>query len=307
MLVALLLFAAGCTKESNGVLAPYDSPARAISSLAIQDSVYTPAIRWVGGYVAALGVNVGSRASLDTTLIALAYAPANGVKFPFTFGTIPSGVQSLVSQYGGTAATTLAEDNVYTYWVIKDEAWSQISALKNRPIVVDTTLAVPFQDRNDTLFISQMDFEAVTKRLDLYINIKNVQVYGRIASDITVTQSESSNNPLVTFTITPGVLDSAVSAVGICSGDAYNVNARVWEVISADVRPDTTIYWKNDVITSPFKLGQVFPGTTAFVDYPAGGLKRNQEYYLWFANKYWDQTTRLRSTPNYGFATFTVW
>jgi hypothetical protein len=85
------------------------------------------------------------------------------------------------------------------------------------------------------------------------------------------------------------------------------LNARVWEVISANVLPDSTIYWKNDVITSPFRLGQSFPGTTVFVVYPAAGLKRNQQYYLWFANKYWDQTTRLRSTPNYGFATFTVW
>jgi hypothetical protein len=173
--------------------------------------------------------------------------------------------------------------------------------------VADSTATAPVVNRNDTLVISPLDFTSVTSRLDVYINIRDVFVYGRIADDITVTQSDSSNMPLVTFTIASGVVDTAVSAVGICSGDQYNVNSRVWEVISTDVRPDTTIYWKNDVIRSPFRLGQSFAGTSAFVTYPAEGLKRNQQYYLWFANKNWDQTTRLRSTPNYGFATFYVW
>jgi len=306
LLLALGIYLAACNKQ-NQVLAPYESSFRSLSELAVQDSVYTPNIRWAGGYVSALGVNVGLNAALDTTLIALIYAPGNGVKFPFTFGTLPAGAQNLATQFGGKALAQLSEDEVYTYWVMKDEAWSLVSALKNRIMVVDSAASVPVQNHDDTLLIAGSDFASLTRRLDVYINIKDVHVYGRLASNITITASETSNQPTVTFTIAPGILDSAVSALGICAGDQYNVSSRAWEVISTDVQPDTTIYWKNDVIRSPFLLGQAFPGTTAFVVYPAGGLNRNQQYYLWFANKYWDQTTRLRSTPNYGFATFTVW
>ena len=306
LLPALLLAFATCTKQS-GPLAPYASSDRPLSGLAVQESVYTPAVRWIGGYVTVLGVNVGSRAALDTTLVELIYAPANSLKYPVTIGTLPAGAQNIAAQYGGQNVSRLTEDNVYTFWVMKDEAWSAASSLRNRPIIADTTAAAPLVNRNDTLVASAMEFVSVTSRLDVYINIKDVLVYGRLMDDITVTQSDSSNMPVVTFTIAQGIADSGVSAVGICSGEQYNVNSRAWEVISADVRSDTTIYWKNDVVRSPLRMGQSFPGTATFVVYPAEGLKRNQQYYLWFANKNWDQTTRLRSTPNYGFATFYVW
>ena len=306
LLPALLLAFATCTKQA-GPLAPYASSDRPLSGLAVQESVYTPAVRWIGGYVTVLGVNVGTRAALDSTLVELLYAPANSLQYPVTIGALPAGAQNIASQYGGKSASRLTEDNVYTFWVMKADAWNVASALRNRPIVVDTNATAPLVNRNDTLVARAQDFESLTRLLDVYINIKNVLVYGRLMDDITVTQSDSSNMPYITFTVAAGIADTGVSAIGICSGEQYNVNSRAWEVISADVRPDTTIYWKNDIIRSPLRMGQTFAGTATFVVYPAEGLHRNQQYYLWFANKNWDQTTRLRSTPNYGFATFYVW
>jgi hypothetical protein len=78
-------------------------------------------------------------------------------------------------------------------------------------------------------------------------------------------------------------------------------------MISEEVQPDTTIYWKNNVIRSPIQMGDHVPGTATFAEYPAGGLQRGKQYYIWIANKDWDQQTRLRSTPNYAFATFQVY
>ena len=66
-------------------------------------------------------------------------------------------------------------------------------------------------------------------------------------------------------------------------------------------------YGKTDVIRSPLVTGQQFPGMRVFTVYPALGLRRNQDYYLWIANKTWDGIGRLRSTPGYGFVTFKTW
>jgi hypothetical protein len=307
LIAGVLITTHGCS-SNEGPLAPYTGGGTALSTIAVQESVFTPRVTWIGGYVSAFGVNLGSVAVLDSTLVSLMSAPGDGVKFPLTFGTIPAGAQELTPQYGGSTLARLIEDRTYTFWALKQEAWSQISGLTHLPMVLDSAANVSVQRRNDTLYLSPKVFTSVTKRLDVYINIKDVKVYGRLCGTITVTASDTSNKPIVTFRVTQSTApDTLISALGICAGSDYHIDARAWEVISADASPDTTIYWKNDVITSPFALGQKFAGTAEFIEYPAEGLKRGVQYYLWFANKSWDQTTRTRATPNYGFTTFTVW
>jgi hypothetical protein len=308
LLVAGALFTHNGCKQDEGVLAPYTGGGTPLSTISVQESVFVPTVTWIGGYVSAFGVNLGPTALLDTSLVSLMAAPDNGVRFPLTFGKVPAGTTELAQQYGGTPLTRLIEDRVYTFWAMKQEAWGQVSSQQHLPMVVDSAATQAVTKRNDTLRLSPSVFTTVTRRLDVYINIKDVKVYGRLCGTITVTASDTSNRPMVTFRVTQATApDTLVSAVGICAGSDYHVDARAWEVISADVKPDTTIYWKNDVIASPFAMGQAFPGTAEFISYPAEGLKRGVQYYLWFANKSWDQTTRTRAVPNYGFATFMVW
>jgi hypothetical protein len=307
LVTGALITVHGCTSKDD-LLAPYTAGNAPLSTIAVEDSVFTPRITWIGGYVSAFGVNLGSSAILDSTLVSLMTASGDGVRFPLTFGSVPPGAQDVTAQYGGTPLSRLIEDRVYTFWALKQEAWGQVSGLQHLPLVLDSSATVNVQRRNDTLYLSSKVFTTFTKRLDVYINIKDVRVYGRLCGTITVSASDTANRPIVTFRVTQSTApDTLVSAVGICAGSDYHVDARAWEVISADVQPDTTIYWKDDVITSPFLLGQKFPGTAEFIAYPAEGLKRGVQYYLWFANKNWDQTTRTRATPNYGFATFVVW
>jgi hypothetical protein len=303
----LLTLSLGC-KEDAGTLAPYTDIPGGLSQINIQDSVFTPRVTWLGGYVTAFGVNQGTTAVLDSTLVSLIYAPGDGVKFPLTFGTVPQGTQERLTQYGGTRLTRLIEDRDYTFWILKETAWNQVAAFSKLPMVVDSNATVTVQRRNDTLYLSTSAFMKLTKRVDVYINIKNLRVYGRLCGSINVIASDTSDRPLITFTVTQaGAPDTKVSAIGICLGSDYRVDNRVWEVISADVRQDTTIYWKDDVIASPLVMGLPIPGTAEFISYPSAGLRRGDQYYLWLANKNWDQTTRTRAIPNYGFATFTVW
>jgi hypothetical protein len=307
-LLAFVVLATFCgCKTEDETLAPYISGGRVLSPMTVQDSVFIPKVTWLGGYVTAFGVNRGTRAILDTSLVWLVYSAGNSLHYPITFGTLPPGAQDLTAQYGGTSLARLKEDNTYTFWILKEDAWNQVASISGKQFLVDTTIGSGVRVANDSVWIGGFSHAQFTRLLDVYINIKSLTSYGRLGT-IDVIKSDSSNSPTITFKITQsGVTDTMISAIGVVLGGMYQVNNRVWEVISADVRPDTTIYWKNNVISSPLHMGQQISNTEAFVSYPPEGLTRGASYYLWIANKNWDQVGRSRSTPNYAFATFTVW
>jgi len=301
----LLAILPGCTKEEDSTLAPY-AGGQNLAKISIEKLSFTPKISWMGGYVTVFGVNKGTRASLDSTLVWLVYGSGNSVHYPVTFGSLPSGTIDLTTQYGGTPQSKLQEDNAYTYWVMTEDAWGQVSGQRNKTLAVDSSGTSLVRVQNDTVYVNQSSHTQHFELLDVYINIKDVLQFGKLGK-MNITQSDTSNRPLITFTITQAGADSTVSAIGLVYGGIYTVNNVVWEMISKEVRPDTTIYWKNDVIHSPVVAGLHVQGTETFVELAPDALKRGLSYYLWMANKNWDQQTRLRSTPNYAFTTFTVW
>jgi hypothetical protein len=305
VLALATLFFQACSNDDTGTLVPY-AGGQNLSTIAIEKLSFTPRVSWQGGYVTVFGVNRGARAALDTSLVWLVYGAGNGVRYPVTFGNLPAGAADLTTQYGGTPIARLKEDNQYTFWVMNDNAWGQVSSQRNKKLVVDSVTTNLVRVQGDTIYVNETSHAQYSELLDVYINIKDVIQFGKLGK-IGITKSDTSNSPLITFQVTQAGADSAVSAMGIVYGGIYNVNAVVWEMISKDVQPDTTIFWKNDVIRSPLMAGQRVAGTETFVELAPDGLKRGLSYYLWMANKNWDQQTRLRSTPNYAFTTFTVW
>lgn len=310
---ALLGIMAGC-KSEDSVLAPYGVGARALSAIVIEDSVFVPRVSWLGGYVTVFGVNRGSMAKLDTSLAWLVYQAGNGIHYPVTFDRLPPGAQDQTTAFGGRPQTRLVEDNTYTFWVLKEDAWALVSASPGKPIVQDSTLGQAVLLRNDTLFVRAESFMKRTALTDVYINITDLNSFGRLVTDrntfqtyLSVVASDTSNRPVITWKIVQaGITDQRVAAVGMCTGNDYNAFTGVWEMISMDVLPDTTIYWKNNVIGSPLRMGDQAAGTITFTAYPKVGLQRGVIYYFWMASKDWDGRTRSRVTNNYAYATFTV-
>jgi hypothetical protein len=304
-IVVLFLLASSCTNEDNP-LTQYTST-RPLSDIAVQESTFTPVMRWIGGYVSVLGVNRGPAARLDTSLAWAVLRSGDALPYPVTYGTIPSGAQDVTPTYGGRSEARLREDQQYTFWLMKEDAWKVVSTMGPRTFKVDSTQTVLTRTSGDTVYIAPSSFTVYTRFLDVYINIGQIQTYGRLGV-FNIIKSDTSNRPYVTFRITQsGVTDSAISAIGVVLGGIYTVAGVTWEMISEQVLPDTTIYWKQNVIHSPLQMGDHVPGTATFVEYPVAGLERGKQYYIWMANKDWDQQTRLRSTPNYAFATFQVY
>lgn len=299
----LLIFGGwGCSDEDNS-LAPYaGSPS--MSNIIVQSGSFKPAVTWVGGYVSVFAVNKGSRAALDSTLIWLVHTNGNNIHYPVHFGVLPEGAEDMTSQFGGSVEDSLSEDNTYTYWVLKEDVWNQISSQKGKVIEVDSSQSASLvQVKGDTLKINNYGCVKETQNLDVYINIENVSTFGRLG--IISVKIMNSSNPIISWEITQdGVTDTLLSAIGIVEGGQYDATKLVWEIFSEEDSAGVKIYGKKNLIKSPITAGEEFPGTRVFAEYPASGLERDKTYYLWIANKEWDGETRLRFALGYAYITF---
>ena len=118
-LLSALLLNGGCNKESSNTLAPYTAQ-RSLFFTRITINA-KPDIQWLGGRAMAIGVNRGTKAALDSTLVWLQTATDNDISSAVTFGA--SSDRSRVTSYGGTPADSLDSDVQYTFWVATKEAF----------------------------------------------------------------------------------------------------------------------------------------------------------------------------------------
>lgn len=289
-------------------LAPYLG-ATPMGNILVQDSTLSPRVYWNGGYVSVFGVNAGAVAALDSTLVFLVHAAGNSVRYPVTVGQIPPGASNIAPTYGGTSVTKLVEDAVYTFWVMKEDAWSQIVSQRGKRIRPDANATGAVRVVGDTVFTNTILHTQHTQAADAFVNIRNLDPRGRLA-DLWVQQTDTSNNAVLTFTVKqPGVTSPMVAAMGLVVGSGtYLVDNVVWEVLSVDASGPKPVYRTKDVIASPVLLGESLPQTEAFKSFPLSGLERGRAYYVWVASKDWDGLSRdSRTVPYYSWITFTTW
>lgn len=293
--------------EKKETLAPYLGNVP-MSSMQIEEGSFVPKITWVGGYVSALGVNKGSRAALDSTLVWLVEMDEDDIHFPVKYGVLPNNSAEVTAVYGGTKTDSLKEDAQYTFWAVKKNVWIQISEQKGKIVRIDSTLAENTIDMiADTIGIDRWSHTQKTQALDVYVNIGEFTSRGKLA-DLLIEKSMSSNNPVITWKIKQsGVTDSLVSLCGLSKGQQYNLNKIIWEVWSVEEVGGKQCYGTQNVISSPIVLGQDFEGTRTFKELSASGLERNMDYYFWIANSAWDGESRTRFANNYAFISFTTW
>lgn len=290
-----------CSNEDNP-LAPYVSTTQ-MSGINIEEGSFNPAVTWLGGYTTVFGVNKGTEAILDSSLVWLVYTSGNQLKFPIKFGELPQGAQDLTQQYGGTKINSLSEDNVYTFWVMKEGAWNQAKNSDSK--FVPDSLSTSIVETGDSLKITQNMYTKLSFPLDVFINIQSISTFGRLA-DINIS-SDLSNSPVVSWTIKQtGVTDPKISAIGITEGGQYTPTQTVWETYSITEENGVISYGKKNVVQGPIKMGDSFEGTHVFYEFPENGLERNKTYYIWIANETWDGANRLRFADGYAYATFST-
>ena len=295
----------GCNKSDDS-LAPYEGSTN-LSAITLEKGSFKPKITWIGGYASVLGVNHGGKAALDTSLIWLVHVSGNNLHYPVKFNELPSGAEDITLQYDGNKVDSLNEDDTYTFWVLKEEVWNQVSAQKGKYLNIDSSLkSTQLNVIDDTVQLSKSDFVNLTLRNDVYVNIKEFQSRGPLGelSFIPI----MSNSPIIKWKIIQdGVEDTLVAAIGLAIGSTFDPNNQVWEVYSVIDSAGVNKYGTENVISSPIQLGQQIPGTFVFTQYPDGGLERDKDYLVWIANKNWDHEGRQRFTKYYAYATFKTW
>jgi hypothetical protein len=306
LLILLILLLIACKENEEG-LAPY-AGTRLMSDLTIEEGSFSPKSTWIGGYVSVFAVNQGSNAALDSSLIWIIHKPANGIQYPVQFNQVPDGATDLTASYGGTKVENLVEDNDYTFWVMKESAWNQISEEQGKKIFFDVNIeGSSIVSSEDSLFAGPEVHTQIFTPLDVYINLDNIRSVGKLAT-IFVEQPITSNNPKFSWVIKQeNVTDSLIAAVGIVEGQSYNPNKQIWDVYSIDSTGGSPEYGTVNIIESPLISGEEIEGTFAFTTYPIEGLERDKDYYIWIANSDWDGVGRTRVTNFYAYVTFHTW
>lgn len=306
VLLALVVAFISCKKDQESPLAPYVPGQVSLTKINVEDSVYVPRISWGGGYASALGVNRGTAARLDTSLVWLIHQTGNGLHYQQRFGELPPGAEDLTTNFGGHKLASTQEDQVYQFWVVKEDLWGTVAANPGKLLMMDTAGATSSRISGDTLFLSPQSFMVEQQSIDLYIGIKNFRSVGKLGT-IEVIQTNTSNAPIIRWRIiqtNPLPPDTMLANIGIAGGDRYDVATVAWEILAVDTSTGQRVYWTTDVIKPPLTAGQMVPGTDVFTELVSTGLQRNASYYVWIANRNWDQRNRARTANNYAFATF---
>jgi hypothetical protein len=260
-LVILVLFGAamaGCDDDTNP-LAPYEGDRELILQRVTASA--TPDFQWVGGRVAAVGVNRGPEAALDTTLVWLLTAADNDISSAIWIG---EGLDAAaVLQHGGTATDSLADDAEYTFWLAERSLYDGGLASSDRTVFnfADTTLTLRYK------LLSRSGGGSG------FIESISVIRDQRLTSD--------------SYLIVWSPASAGVRRLAIRQGSSGGYTDLVWDLI-ADAG-------NTQGIVSPLVLGEPPSGVQVGAEWPEDGFEAST-YTLWMVNDSWTGSFSPRAT-----------
>ncbi len=262
ILACLATVLAGCD-STGGPLADYEGERPLILNRVTQSA--TSDVQWLGGRVAAVGVNRGDRAALDSTLVWIKRAEDNSISSHATVGE--GGDDDFVRTVGGEPVTSLSDGETYTIWLATTEALEA---------GLDTTRL------NEHAFVDT----TVTMRLVLL---------GRSGGDPSLNFSATiSLNERLTgtsYVLQWEPTDLAFRQIAIRNSSTGGFTDLVWHAVVPDAEPPS--------ISSPVVIGQVPEGAQQAVEFT--GFEPST-YTLWMVTDNWTGQFGPRA-PGYAFFT----
>lgn len=252
---------AGCDSAENP-LAPYDAARPFILQQVTQS--FRPDIQWLGGRAAAVGVNRGSQAALDSTLVWLVTADDDAIDAPLRIGQ--DNDEDAVQGYGGTPLDSLISGEEYTFWIADKAALSA---------GISSAQADSFSFR-DTTFVLDYALSGISGG-DPSLDI-----------EFSIIRNQTLTSDGYTIYWTPATVGFRRLALRKSPSGGFTNLA--WYV----VLPDSV----EQSITSPVVLGQTPPG--ADVVTPWAGAFEPLTYTLWGTTRGWTGLF-TRTAPGYAF------
>ncbi len=259
LLVAALFsaFSLSCNNQSN-TLAPYVG-ARGLRMVTVTQN-FTPDIQWLGGRVAAVGVNRGTRASMDSTLVWLMDAPTDSITYKsssyVTYGSVTD--KSKIQSLGGTYQDSLNNEATYTFWIATTDA---------------------FNANLDSSSRTEFSFADTTLSMQLYLRGTaggETDSQGNLATTLAILHEQTLLSDKYVIEWTPAT--HAYRRIGINAASFGSFTNLVWHVVTPDSVPDN--------IVSPVVIGVPPPGTQEAV--PWSGFQKGQVYMVWMVDSTWN-------------------
>lgn len=250
LIVALAL--AACSGDTNPV-APYAGE-RPLQFLTIAQS-FRPQVQWVGGRVAAIGVNRDSTAALDSTLVWMMAADDNTIESFVTVGE--GGDDGLVSEYGGVPSDSLDDGQTYTFWMAERE-------------VLDAGL--------DPASFDGFNFVDTTLTLDLLLRGRSL---GGADVEVVISREQTLEGTRYIMDWEPAL---PFRQIGINQGRVGAFTDLAWHVVLPDVVDDS--------IYPPVVIGEVPPEADEIVEW--SGFEP-AIYICWMTNSEWEGNFTLRA------------
>jgi hypothetical protein len=254
---ALALSLAACSDEANP-LAPYLGH-RDLEFLRVTQHSQ-PDLQWVGGRVAAVGVNRGAKAALDSTLIWIRTATDNSIS---SIVAIDSDFDAaFVESVGGTPQESLMHDETYTFW-IADASVIQAG--------LDPAAGQPG------------DFEARTMKMNFVVGGIPRSAMGVV---FTIRREERIVSDYYVISWTPE--DVALRRLVINNGTSPGWTDHIWHILTPDDQPPS--------ITSPVVIGLPPEGTVEVTPWPEDGFplpecpRFQRTHMLWAVTDAWNET-----------------
>lgn len=253
--LSLIFLCAGCSEKSNNAVAPYTEN-RAFEILRITKSM-NPEIQWLGGRVAAVGVNQGSKAALDSTLIYLRTADDNTIGSYATYPYDPD--LDKILQYGGTFKDSLSDETEYTFWLAEKTV---------------------FYAGLDSSLLNDFNFKDTTFVMSIFLKGKaggEKDAQGNLLVAITITRDEKmlSDNYYIDWV----PRDIPFRQLAIRKNSLGGYTDLVWHIVTPDSLEDN--------IYPPVTMGIAPEGTEEAVPWPEEKFEDGKVHVLWMSNSNW--------------------
>jgi hypothetical protein len=259
VVLAVLANVISCSVEENP-LRPYDGDRPLILLNVTQN--FTPDVQWVGGRVAAVGVNRGDKAGLDETLVWIRRSSDDDIGSYVKVG--PGGDPSFVTSVGGTPTEALADGQQYTFWIATAEAMAAnlASGAVNGHSFTDTTVTI------NTVLRGQLGGERIAGTTTPRASMRMVR-------------NETLMEDQFILEWTPA--DFPVRQIAVRQATTGGWTDLIWHVVLPDDVADN--------ITSPVILGSVPEGAQEAIAWPSGGFELGKVYTIWMTNQEWVPNT----------------
>lgn len=223
---------------------------------------WSPDVQWVGGRAAAIGVNRGSHAALDSTLVWMRRVGSDEIDPPISINE--NFDSDAVAALGGQPTDSLGSGGTYTVWIASEEALAADldSTSTDEFSLVDSTFQTGY------LFAGRS--------------------FGGVDVDFSVVRDESLTGQRFLITWTPA--DVGFRQLAIRDAGTGGFTNLLWHIVIPDDR--------GEGIHSPLVIGAPPDGAIEATEWAgwADGV-----HTIWATNDDWDGSTFGFTTRGYAF------